>query len=39
MKHIQNLFSEHGSDCWWTMSMDQLLPKEVEQLVSMKYHS
>ncbi|KAL5008395.1 hypothetical protein ScPMuIL_013976 [Solemya velum] len=24
--HIQKLFLEHGTDCWWSLSQDQLLP-------------
>lgn len=24
--HIQKLFAEHGSDCWWTMDEEELLP-------------
>uniref|UniRef100_A0A6U6EBV7 isoleucine--tRNA ligase n=1 Tax=Odontella aurita TaxID=265563 RepID=A0A6U6EBV7_9STRA len=28
LEHIQSLFSEHGSDCWWTMDEEELLPEE-----------
>jgi len=28
LEHIQNLFAEHGSDCWWTMEEEDLLPQE-----------
>ncbi|XP_077977648.1 isoleucine--tRNA ligase, mitochondrial-like [Glandiceps talaboti] len=27
--HVINLIKQHGSDCWWTLPMDQLLPKSV----------
>ena len=26
LSHIQNIFSEHGSNAWWTMSEEELLP-------------
>lgn len=26
LEHIQNLFSVHGSDCWWKMTEEELLP-------------
>lgn len=26
--HIQKLFAEHGSDCWWTFSEKELLPEQ-----------
>jgi len=26
LEHITKLFSEHGSDCWWTMTEEELLP-------------
>ena len=26
--HIQRLFAEHGSDCWWTMDEKDLLPEK-----------
>ncbi|MBN3324679.1 SYIM protein, partial [Atractosteus spatula] len=29
VSHVAALFSEQGSDCWWELSMDQLLPLEV----------
>jgi isoleucyl-tRNA synthetase len=28
LEHIQNLFAEHGSDCWWTMDEKDLLPEK-----------
>lgn len=28
LDHIQNLFAEHGSDCWWTMDEKDLLPEQ-----------
>jgi len=24
--HVQELFKQHGSDCWWTLSTEELLP-------------
>jgi len=27
LKHIQGIFAEHGSDAWWTMEVEQLLPE------------
>ncbi|XP_067098779.1 isoleucine--tRNA ligase, mitochondrial isoform X1 [Osmerus mordax] len=29
ISHISKLFSEKGSDCWWELPMDSLLPPEV----------
>jgi isoleucyl-tRNA synthetase len=26
LEHVQNLFTTHGSDCWWTMDEAELLP-------------
>jgi isoleucyl-tRNA synthetase len=26
LDHVQDLFSKHGSDCWWTMEEKDLLP-------------
>tara|TARA_B100000513_G_scaffold189925_1_gene113997 strand:+ start:616 stop:909 length:294 start_codon:yes stop_codon:yes gene_type:complete len=26
LKHVQRLFREHGSSCWWTMPVSELLP-------------
>ena len=26
LQHIQNMFSEHGCNCWWTMDEKELLP-------------
>jgi isoleucyl-tRNA synthetase len=26
LAHVQNLFAEHGSDCWWKMEEKDLLP-------------
>lgn len=31
MDHIQKLFAEHGSDCWWTMDEKDLLPDEYKE--------
>jgi len=28
LEHVQNLFAEHGTDCWWTMDEKDLLPDE-----------
>ena len=28
LEHIENLFREHGSDCWWTMDEADLLPEK-----------
>lgn len=27
LQHIQSIFAEHGSDAWWTMSEEELLPE------------
>lgn len=27
--HLINLMKEHGTDCWWTLPLDQLLTKEI----------
>lgn len=29
MEHIVKLVEQHGSDIWWTLPPEQLLPKEV----------
>jgi hypothetical protein len=31
--HLKSLFLKHGSDCWWTLPMDELLPREVIEQV------
>ncbi|XP_038667926.1 isoleucine--tRNA ligase, mitochondrial [Scyliorhinus canicula] len=28
-EHLIKLVEEHGSDCWWTLPLDQLLTKEI----------
>ena len=28
LEHVQRLFAEHGSDCWWTMDEQELLPEK-----------
>ena len=28
LSHVKSLFAEHGSDCWWTMDEEELLPEE-----------
>ena len=28
LAHVQAIFAEHGSDAWWTMSEEELLPAE-----------
>ena len=28
LDHVQNLFAEHGSDCWWKMDESELLPEK-----------
>ncbi|XP_033735132.1 isoleucine--tRNA ligase, mitochondrial-like [Pecten maximus] len=29
IEHLKKLFTEHGSDCWWSMSEEHLLPKDM----------
>lgn len=29
INHLISLVSQHGSDCWWTLSEDQLLPADM----------
>lgn len=29
MSHITSVFKEKGSDCWWELPLETLLPKEV----------
>ncbi|XP_064600010.1 isoleucine--tRNA ligase, mitochondrial-like [Liolophura sinensis] len=31
MAHVSSLMKEHGSDCWWSLSHDQLMPPHVAQ--------
>jgi len=28
--HIEKIFAEHGSDAWWTMSVEELLPESLK---------
>lgn len=30
MKHFEKCVAEHGSDCWWTMTVEELLPAEYQ---------
>ena len=30
MKHFEKCVAEHGSDCWWTLSLQELLPAEYQ---------
>lgn len=32
ISHIQNLIQEHGSKCWWEMSIEELLPPSYRHL-------
>lgn len=34
MSHISHLFKAKGSDCWWELPLEALLPEEVLQKVS-----
>lgn len=27
--HVRDLISKHSSDCWWNMSVEELLPQEI----------
>lgn len=27
--HVRDLISKHGSDCWWSMPVEELLPQEI----------
>jgi isoleucyl-tRNA synthetase len=29
--HIESIFRQHGSDTWWTMSVEELLPKKYQE--------
>ena len=31
LDHIEKLFLEHGSDCWWTMDEAELLPEKYKE--------
>ena len=31
LQHIQQLFAKHGSDCWWTMTEQELLPEQYKK--------
>lgn len=33
MSHITSLFKEKGSDCWWELALETLLPEEVLEKV------
>eukprot|EP01103_Thecamoeba_quadrilineata_P011823 TRINITY_DN2918_c0_g1_i1.p1 TRINITY_DN2918_c0_g1~~TRINITY_DN2918_c0_g1_i1.p1 ORF type:complete len:795 (-),score=126.92 TRINITY_DN2918_c0_g1_i1:506-2890(-) len=30
ISHLQELFLKHGSDCWWTLDIQQLLPPSLQ---------
>ncbi len=30
MKHFEKCVAEHGSDCWWTLTVEELLPAEYQ---------
>ena len=30
--HVTALVRQHGSDCWWTMGVEQLLPPSLQHL-------
>lgn len=32
MKHLVSLFKVHGSDCWWNLSVEELLPESLRHL-------
>lgn len=32
IQHVADLFSEHGSDCWYTMSVKDLLPDKFKSI-------
>ena len=29
VSHVKSLIAEHGSDCWWTLPVEKLLPQHV----------
>lgn len=30
--HVQSVVAQHGSDAWWTLSVEQLLPESLRHL-------
>lgn len=32
LDHITGLVAQHGSDCWWTLSTEELLPPALRHL-------
>lgn len=36
MEHIVNLVEQRGSDVWWTLPPEQLLPEDVLSQVSLR---
>lgn len=37
MSHIASLFKEKGSDCWWELPLEMLLPAEVLEKVRPRF--
>lgn len=31
--HLKSVFAQHGSDCWWRMSTEELLPSYIKEKV------
>jgi len=39
IQHIKNLFNQYGSDCWWELPMEKLLPPSLAGEGSMGMNS
>lgn len=37
VERLKNLFLEHGSDCWWSMTVDELITDELRQEKSLSF--
>ncbi|XP_014669512.1 PREDICTED: isoleucine--tRNA ligase, mitochondrial-like isoform X2 [Priapulus caudatus] len=36
VEHIENLIRQHGTDCWWAMTEDQLLPSSIMEKIGIQ---
>ena len=40
VSYVQELFNKHGTDCWWSMSINELLPQHIKEkviFINLKY--
>lgn len=37
--HVKSLFNQHGSDCWWNLTEEELIPKEELSKIGLGGHA